>query len=220
MKHFGNTLILLFIFTLAINAQSQYSLSVMGDVNSPSGDMGDLYKTGFGGHAEFNYKLSRSWEIGLSVGYTKWAADDSYWSGLVSKVAGRTVDLQVDVPYSAVTLMLDVYYYMSSGSFRPYLTLSLGEHFAKIEANSITVDGRDYTIGQSASKSVGAYKAGVGFLYSFTPTMAVNLAAAYEGNGLEFGQSTTTSSGGLTETSSSSSTTLYINYSAGLTFAF
>lgn len=219
MKNLSRILLILIALTMVNNAQSKFRVDVMGDVNIPSSDMGDLYKTGFGGHAALNYQFSRSWEVGVSFGYTKWDADNDYWSKLVSQEVGQTVNIQVDVPYSIVTVMVDLYYYLARGKFSPYLNLSLGEHFTKIDANSVTVAGQRVDIGQSESKSVGGYKFGVGFLYNFTPSTAFNFIAAYAGNGLEFSQSSTSNSGGVTTTNSSNSTTLYLNLSAGVSIA-
>lgn len=199
-------------------AQSNIKLSAGFDYTVPMGDLGDLYQPGFGGNLGFSYKISESWEIGAKFGYVKWNADNDYYSKKLSNLSGETVNIEVEIPYSIIPIMLDGYYYLARGNFQPYLTLSIGAHIAKIDAKAIKYNGQEYNIGESESKTVLGYKLGAGFNYLFSEKIGLNFVATLDGNGLEFAQSESTSDEGTTITNSSNSTTSFINIGLGLIY--
>lgn len=212
------SLALLLLFTTLTFAQSNIRLNVGLDYTSPMGDLGDLYKPGFGGNLGFAYKLSDSWDLGAKIGYVKWNADNDYHSQKISELAGENINVEVEIPYSIIPIMLDGYYYFSRNDFQPYLMLSLGAHIAKIEANAIKINGEEFNIGESQSKAVLGYKIGAGFNYLLSEKLGLNFVVSIDGNGLEMSQSESTSDGSTTVSNSSSSTTSFINYGFGILY--
>lgn len=219
MRTIKNIFIILVLLFATINAQSTMDLTLKGNYISPIGDLGDLYSSGFGGTIGAAYNLSDSWAVGLSVGYLSLNADNDYWSKIISEAMGQDVSIEADIPYTIVPVMIDAYYYFSKSTFQPYLTISLGMHMAKTEANSITVNGTQQNIGLSESKTVSGYKVGAGFIYKFSPKIGLNVSATFDGNSLEFAQSSTTTSGSVTTTNSSNTTTAYFDIAAGVSIA-
>jgi len=190
MKNVLKTVAILIILATALSAQSNIKINVMGDLNMPTGDMEGLFEIGYGASAGIAYKLSESWDLGVSSGYAKWEVKNDYYSKLASDAMGKTVNVEVDMPYTAIPVMLDVYYYFSRKNFQPYLLFSLGAHFTKAETNTIEIDGKKVIFDKSESNTVGGYKFGGGFLYNLSSTIAINLSASMVGNGLEIEQQT------------------------------
>lgn len=188
MKSVLKIIAVFIIFSTTMNAQSNFRINVMGDINSPTGDMGEFFEIGFGANAGISYKLSDSWDLGASFGYGKWNVENDYYSKLASDVIENSVDVEVDMPYTVIPVMLDVYYYFSREKFQPYLSLSLGVHFAKFETNSIEMTGEKVVFEKSESDTVAGYKFGCGVMYNFSPSIAINLAASMVGNALEIEQ--------------------------------
>jgi len=207
-----------FIANLA-TAQSIIKLHAGADYTVPMGDLGDLYQSGAGGHIGLSYKLADSWDIGAHVGYKVWNPDNDYFSKKLSELSGENVNIEVDMPYSVIPIMLDGFYYISRDKFQPFLTLSFGLHLAKIDANSVKLNGVEYSFRKSESKTVTAYKIGAGFNYLFSEKIGLNFAATLDGNGLEISQSESSSDGSTTTTNSSSSTTSFINIALGLMYS-
>ncbi len=216
---FKRIYILVMILTVAstLFAQSDYSLKFSGNMNIPSSNFGDLYQNGYGGEVAFFYNSSDSWDFGLGLGYSKWQFDNNYLNNLLS---GTGITAAADMPYSIFSIMAEADYFLTNGKFRPYLMVATGIHFAKVEANSVTVAGITFDLLDAENESVLGYKFGAGILYNISNSMGIDLQASYAGNALEFSQSTSSSTGTTTSTNSSNSTTLYLSIGAGIRLNF
>ncbi len=182
------TVAILIILVTALNAQSNIKINVMGDLNMPADEMESFFEIGYGASAGIAYKISDSWDLGASFGYTKWEVKNDYYSKLATEAMGETVNVEVDMPYTVIPVMLDAYYYFSRENFQPYLLFSLGVHFAKTEINTMEINGKKVILDKTESNTVAGYKFGGGFLYDLSSTIAINLSASMVGNGLEIEQ--------------------------------
>lgn len=214
MKNVLKTIAIFILLSVIVNAQSNMKINVMADLNSPTDKMGEAFQNGFGAHAGILFKLSDSWDLGASFGYTKWDAENDHYSKLLSGIIGSTVTVEVDMPYTAIPVMLDAYYYFSRENFQPYLTFSLGVHFTNVEYNPISINGKSYDLGESESQTVAGYKFGGGFLYNFSSKIALNILATYDGNTLEFAEAENAEIN-----DPSNITTTYINIGVGLSIS-
>jgi len=218
MKKLTFALVMFLVFTNFVFAQSKISIQTGVDYASPMGDFGDLYSSGFGGHLNIAYQLTDSWDLGANVGYKLWNADNDYYSQKFSELSGENVNVEVDMPFSIIPIMIDGYYYFSRSEFQPYLNLSFGVHLIKINSNSYTLNGEEHILNTSESKTEKAYKLGAGFNYLLSEKIGINFSATIDGNSMEISQDESSTDGSTTISNSSSSTASFINVGLGVTF--
>jgi opacity protein-like surface antigen len=203
------TILFIFFFATTISAQSKLSLGIDGGLASPSGDVGDLFDSGFGLRVTGHYPLSSSFELLASAGYYSWSYKEDYFEDIAP-------GSKVDATLTNIPIVIGANYFLSSGKFRPYLTLELGLHLLSVDVPS-TSGGVDVN-NTSTSETGTGWGLGAGFLYAISPKLDLNLIAKFNGNNYEFGQSSTSVSNGVVTTNESSSTMTYLTISGGVRF--
>lgn len=191
----------LFLFIGKSDAQQNLKLGANLQYSLPQGDFGDLYNNAFGGNVIGVYDLSESFDLSLSLGYESYSFDNSSVGG------GSNIDASI----SDIPLLVGARYYFTDANFRPYGTVEIGPHFLSASVGSV-----------SASSTKFGYGIGVGFNLPLNQKILLDVAAKFNGNGLEVSQKTTTTTTGSgyysSSSSSSSSTVTYFSISAGVLF--
>lgn len=161
-------LLLLLPLTIATSALAQdegptprkpgsFGISVKAGPAFPIGEFSDLFKTGFTGFVDVPYNLSEDFQVYLGFGLSHFSVDNA-------KLSGGRVTTNVDVPYQVIPIVLGLNYCYRYRTFWPYLTISLGMYFQKLETSgSVTVDGIPITLAPKTDTwSQGAFAIGVG----------------------------------------------------------
>jgi hypothetical protein len=211
---------LLFSVTL-ITAQTKLGLGINGSYLSPTGDFGDVYKSGFGGTAYLTYDLSENLQLCAIAGYSQFSFNNEKYNELLSAFFssfGTEINVDIQSKMKIIPLMVGGKYFLSSSNFRPYGELNLGLHIVSVDASSIKINGESLTAVAEQSESTFGWGLGVGFLYKVAPKISLDINAKVNGNGLEVGTSMSSSSSGYSESQSSNSTVAFFSISAGLMF--
>ncbi len=110
--------------------EPQMRLSLQAGVEAPTGDFGDQASTGFGLSGTFEYWQNSPLAFTGSLGYNRFSASH---------------DLPDDWDYSLsdIPILLGIRYYLSRGTFHPYLGAELGIHIltssrTRVEGNTTT----------------------------------------------------------------------------------
>jgi hypothetical protein len=201
------TFLFVLFFATTITAQSKMSLGIDGGLASPSGDVGDIFESGFGLRVTGHYPLSSSFELLASAGYYSWSAKEDYFEDILP-------GSKVDATLTNIPIVVGANYFLISGKFRPYLTLELGLHLLSVEVPS-TSNGVEVN-NTSASETGTGWGLGAGFLYAISPKLDLNLIAKFNGNNYEFSQASSSSNGGTVTSTESSSTMTYLTVSGGV----
>lgn len=201
------TVIFLFIILLSVSsfAQNQAGIEVKGGAFLPQGDMGDMYKTGFGGTAGITYALSERFQLSGSAGYISFSFDNSIFDG--TPIEGTEVDATLNL----IPIMAGARYFFSSSDFKPYANINLGLHIFSFSGDDTNVENE--------SETKTGWAIGVGFLIKAGNKMHVDINAGFNGTALEFKQEYSESGPGYISESSSSSTGTWFGLTAGLHFA-
>ncbi|RYY37935.1 MAG: hypothetical protein EOP46_00845 [Sphingobacteriaceae bacterium] len=141
-SHFYLLAILMFIFSLSAEAQKgNNQLQIAGQVAIPTGELGDLAKTGFGASAKglFGFGVTRQ-QITVELGYNYFAVQDKY------------LPTGVDAQYRSIPLYTGYRYML--GDF--YL-----ESQAGVAINTIYASNAFQL--ESDTKAYFAWAAGVGY---------------------------------------------------------
>ncbi|KAF0141517.1 MAG: hypothetical protein FD122_1509 [Stygiobacter sp.] len=213
-------IVLLFSVTL-LTAQTKLGLGVSGSYLNPTGDFGDVYKSGFGGTANLTYDLSDNFQLSAIAGYSQFSFNNEKYNELLSAFFssfGTEVKVDIQSKLKIIPLMIGGKYFFSSSNFRPYSELNLGLHLVSVDASSIKVNGETLNAVAEQSKSTLGWGLGVGFLYKVAPKVNIDINGKICGNGLEVGTSMSSSSSGYSESQSSNSTVTFFSVSAGLMF--
>ena len=220
MKKILSVLVITILFSTSLFAQNK-QFGFGGGIASPAGDMGDIFKSGFGGTATFVYPLSKSLLLTGTVGYYTFDMDENYFNDRLITL-NVTTTVEVDAPISIIPIMAGIKYTLASGKIKPYLSAELGFHAVSLTAQSVTANGKSYDIQQEASETKTAWGFGAGLMIGISKNIDLDINAKFNGNGVELGQSqsTTTTTGSSTTTisESSSSTATFLTISAGILF--
>jgi opacity protein-like surface antigen len=160
------------------------SLSLGGQVVMPMGDLGDIWKTGYGGVGRFGFQVSPSFEIGGTVGYSSLSfQEDGILSAFgLDQYKAELEQLGVTMTgeggsLSALEVLADFRYFIPVGSegaaFKPYLTGSAGMANVSVDDLDITLVIPSYidttVTWPSESKTAAVFGLGAGFEYMFSP---------------------------------------------------
>lgn len=215
MKKIKFTILVLIVAASFISAQSKVGIGIGGVFASPSGDMGDMFKSGFGGLGSVTYDVSKSLQLSLTTGYMSFGFNNDFFNDQL-KEAGINVTVDVDATLAIIPIMVGGKYFLSQENFKPYLAAAAGVHISEITAKSVTVGGVTMDAIQEASETKGAFEAGVGFLYKLSPKLNLDINGKINFNGTEFKKERTTTSGSVTTTETSESTAMFFSIYAGL----
>ncbi len=142
---------LTFVLLCLVNvAKAQFALTANGSGAYALGDFGSNSPFGYGGGAGLHYFFQDQGAIGLNVNYFNFAGKE-----LIGGI--KSPDTQM----IAVTPSMMFLFFMDNS---PYLTVDLGAYFLN---------------GGGKSSVAGGGAVGLGYLYGFSDTIALNINAKY-----------------------------------------
>lgn len=200
-----------------MTAQSKSALGIQGVYASSTGDLADIFDSGFGGSASFFYNLNDNLQLSATAGYIKFSFNNDYFNDQL-KDAGIDATVDVDATLSVIPIMVGARYFLSSSNFKPYLLADAGIHIMEITSSKVTVSGQEFDAVGSASESKGAFDIGAGFLVNIAPKINLDINGKLNLNGLQVKKEKTVSSGSSTTTESSESSATFFTVSAGVSF--
>ncbi|GAB1442885.1 hypothetical protein MASR2M39_17210 [Ignavibacteriales bacterium] len=200
----------------------KFGLGISGGVALPQGDMGDLYKTGFGGNLTVILPIPGPFEVSASVGLYSFKFNNDYINKLFEESTGTNPNMDLDIPLTVVPLTANVRYYFTPALIRPYGELNLGLSLATVKATVPDPQpGKPYNTKTTESSETKQYIGiGVGVVVGIGIVADIDINARYALLGQEFGQQKVTSSGGSTTYEESKSSGSYLGLSAGLRLKF
>jgi hypothetical protein len=162
MKKVFSVLLVVFLVTGFINAQSKYAIGFNGGIALPMGDFGDNYDMGFGGNALFVYHASPNADVTFTAGYLTWSSkEDSF-----------------DVSFSSIPVMVGGKYLFGKDKFHGYVNGELGAHFVSVDLPEYEILGETFG-GGSATDTYFGWGAGAGVLYQIGHNIDLDLNAKY-----------------------------------------
>lgn len=209
-------LLLLISFTI-ISAQTKFNLGANAVYVSSSGDLADLFDTGFGGLASLSYDATDNIQLSVTTGYLNLSFNNDYLNDQL-KDAGINTTVDVDASMGIIPIMVGGKYFLSLSNFKPYVAADLGVHISKITSEKITIGGQQMDAVASASETKAAFDLGIGFLYNIAPKINLDVNGKINLNGTEIKKESSFSSGNVTTTQSSESSASFFTISAGLLF--
>ena len=213
-------LVLIFSSTF-LPAQTNFGIDVNGAYLSPTGDFGNVYKSGFGGLASLNYNVTNNIQLSLSAGYSRFSFNNDQYNQMLSdfySAFGTTTTVEINSKLKIIPVMLGGKYFFTSTAFRPYAALDLGLHIVSVDASSIKINGETLDAVKGQSKAATAWGLGVGCMYQIAPIINIDINAKINGNNLEVGTNFSSSGSTYSSSQSSSSTVTFWSVSAGLLF--
>lgn len=215
MKKFYTLLFLIAFVPLTFGQLiPKFGLGISGGVAVPSGDMGDIYKTGVGGSLTLVLPLPLPIEISASVGYYSFKFNNDYFSSQLKTGTNSTVTVDVDAPLNLIPLTVNARYYFVPVAIRPYGEITLGVGIASLKNVSLeSTSGNSMAIKtEEKSETKQYFSVGAGVLIGIGVVADLDVNIRYALLGQEFSQMTA-SSGSV---SYSSSTGTYLGINAGL----
>ncbi|GAB1348173.1 hypothetical protein MASR1M107_03840 [Ignavibacteriales bacterium] len=196
----------------------KFGLGVNVGVALPQGDMGDLYKTGYGGSLTVILPIPGPFEVSASVGYNAFKFNNDYINKLFKEQTGTDPQLDLDMPLSIVPLTANARYYFTPALVRPYAEVNLGISMGTVKATVPDPQpGKPYNVKTAESSETKQFLGvGVGIVIGMGLVADIDVNARYALLGHEFAQYTTTTSGGSTTYTESKSNGSYLGISAGV----
>ncbi len=204
-----------------LRAQTKLGIGVEGAYLSPTGDFGNVYKSGFGGLASLTYNVTNNIQLSLSSGYSQFSFNNDQFNQLLNdflNAFGATANVNINSNLKIIPVMLGGKYFFTSTTFKPYAALDLGLHIVSVSGTSVQVNGQTINAVASQSKAVTAWGLGVGFMYQVAPKVCINVNAKINGDNLEVGTNFSESGTGYSSSQSSTSTVTFLSVNAGLLF--
>ncbi|MBN8545828.1 MAG: hypothetical protein J0L60_06810 [Ignavibacteria bacterium] len=191
----------------------KFGLGINGGVAIPSGDMGDIYKTGVGGSVTFVLPLPIPVELSASIGYYSFKFNNDYFATQLKTYTGSTPVVDVDAPLNLIPLTVNARYYMTPIGIRPYGEVNVGIGIASLKNVFLQGSGNSMSIKTEDKSETKQYlAAGVGVLIGVGIVADIDVNIRYALLGQEFSQMTTTGN----TVSYSSSSGSYLGINAGL----
>jgi opacity protein-like surface antigen len=214
--------ILALIFSCGfLSAQTNFSIGVNGAYLSPTGDFGNLYKSGFGGLACLTYNVTENIQLSLGTGYSRFSFNNDQYNQMLRDFYsdyGTPPTVNISSNLKIIPVMLGGKYFFTNTAFKPYAGLDLGLHIVSVDGATIKVNGQTLDAVKGESKAATAWGLAVGFLYKVAPKINLDVNAKINGDNLETGTNFSTSGSGYSSSQSSNSTVTFISVSAGLLF--
>ena len=217
---------LLLIFALiltsfALPAQTKFGVGVEGAYLSPTGDFGNVYKSGFGGLASLTYNVTNNVQLSLSSGYSQFSFNNDQFNQMLRDFYssyGTPPTVNVNSNLKIIPVILGGKYFFTNTAFKPYAALDLGLHIISVSASTMQVNGQTVNAVTGQSKAATAWGLGVGCMYQVAPKICIDVNAKINGDNLETGTNFSASSSGYSSSQSSNSTVTFLSVNAGLLF--
>ncbi|RJP66537.1 MAG: hypothetical protein C4539_11235 [Ignavibacteriales bacterium] len=217
MKKVVYTFMAIVLSGIILSAQTKFGVGVNGMYLSPTGDFGDLYKSGFGGIASVTYNLTDNIQLGVNAGYASVSFNNDHFNEMLNEF-GINEKVDIDSKLSIIPVLLGAKYFFTSSSFKPYAALDLGMHLVSVEASSVTVEGQKFDATAKESKATAGWGIGLGFLAQLAPKINLDVNAKISGDNLEVGSNMSVNSDVYSASQSSKSTVAFFTIAAGLQF--
>ncbi len=111
----------------------KFGLGVNAGVALPSGDMGDMYKTGIGGSVTLVLPIPFPVELSASIGYYRFGFNSDHFNEQL-KLAGSSKTFDVDAPLSLIPITANARYYFVPVGVRPYAEVTAGVGIASLKS--------------------------------------------------------------------------------------
>ncbi len=219
MKRIFTLLFVLFFVPLTFGQLiPKFGMAVGGSVAMPQGEMGDLYKTGYGGYFTLILPIPGPFEISATAGFNTFKFNNEYINKLFKDATGTDPGLDLDIPLTIIPVTANARYYFLPALVKPYAEVNLGLSFGTIKARvPDPLPGNPYHMRSAESSETKQYLGvGAGVVIGLGIVADLDINARYALLGHEFAVSTTTVSGGsVTYTESKSNGSLF-GINAGL----
>jgi len=161
MKKIFSILIVSFLFSGLLTAQSKISIGFNGGAAIPTGDFGDGFDLGWGGNALFVFHISPNADLTASAGYISWSGKDS-----------------VDATFSSIPVLFGAKYLFGSDKVHGYGSAELGVHFTTLDLPEIDL-GAGEVFGGKQSNTYFGWAIGAGLLYNINEKIDLDFNVKY-----------------------------------------
>ena len=221
MKKLSAVILALLLTGSLLSAQSKIGIGINAAYLSPTGDFGDLYKSGFGGLASLTFDATENLQLSATVGYAQFSFNNDKFNQMLNDFlgGGSNANVSVDSKLTLIPIMAGGKYFFTASNFKPYGEVDLGMHIMSVDGAKVNFGGQSYDATVKESKAAFAWGLGVGFYYAVAPKINLDVNAKINGDSFEMGTNFSSSSGTTTSSQSSKSTAIYFSVAAGLQFA-
>ena len=221
MKKLTAVILALLLTGSLLSAQSKIGVGINAAYLSPTGDFGDLYKSGFGGSASLTFDATENLQLSATVGYAQFSFNNDKFNQMLNDFlgGGSNANVSVDSKLTLIPIVAGGKYFFSNTNFKPYGEVDLGVHIMSVDGAKVNFGGQSYDATVKESKAAFAWGLGVGFYYAVAPKINLDVNAKINGDSFEMGTNFSSSSGTTTSSQSSKSTAAYFSVAAGLQFA-
>ncbi|MCL6099317.1 MAG: outer membrane beta-barrel protein [Bacteroidetes bacterium] len=221
MKKLSAVILALLLTGSMLSAQSKIGVGINAAYLSPTGDFGDLYKSGFGGLASLTFDATENLQLSATVGYAQFSFNNDKFNQMLNDFlgGGSNANVSVDSKLTLIPIMAGGKYFFTTSNFKPYAAVDLGAHIMSVDGAKVNFGGQSYDATVKESKAAFAWGLGVGFYYAVAPKINLDVNAKINGDSFEMGTNFSSSSGTTTSSQSSKSTATYFSVAAGLQFA-
>lgn len=154
---------------MAASANAQFKIGANIGAAVPTGDFGDMAKTGFGVEVDVKYMLNEKMSVGLGFGQYLFGGKDIETEAGPMPVDGN--------PYGITSIVGKYNYYFGENAFRPYVGADLGLYILKAKID-IEYAGRTIPYIDESETNFG-FAPVIGFEYAFSDSWALNVNAKY-----------------------------------------
>lgn len=148
---------LLLVASSAFAEKGDMWFGVSAGMGQPTGDAGDVLKSGFGGTLFGSYGIAKSCAVGIEAGYLQFKGDDND-------------DFTFTV--MPVTAFTTYTFPMSDPKQKPYVKLGLGMYNGKAELD-------DPVFGFDESETDFGFNVGAGYDFEMSPKFTLGALASY-----------------------------------------
>ena len=195
-------------------SQNKISIGVNGGAVVPSGTMGDLYETGFGGGLSLNYKVFPHLQLFFGVDYTSHKFKNDVFDEFCDffKIPKPSIDATISV----IPVMVGAKYYLLNSGFNPYASIKVGLHTLSLKSASIKVGNEVVELVKDESVTKFGWGLGVGFLAPISGKVNIDVNIGVNGNQGEFSKNFNYKETGSSYKTEDKSTGLFFSFMAGL----
>jgi opacity protein-like surface antigen len=146
---------------------------VQGGMAIPTGDFGDVAKTGFQGTLSGQYGVAKNCYFGVDLGYHMWSAKDEINDALVAAPPlGFGPGSELKLSALQATAFGTYNFPMADEKQMPYIKIGAGIYNVKSKIEGGTLE-------EDESESNFGFNLGAGYDYEVSPAYTIGLLAAY-----------------------------------------